>query len=157
MLRLRHVKRHKRFAYSSMVRPPCMRPGSAHPSNPRFSFPRKGREAASARGHNVYRLRPPRSLIWVNGSSKGHLRTCVRATRNPRSPPERRGWRLSEPSMIIDDKAARIAEADRGCAVKGFTTRASSASKASACRSISGWWKTYGACRFSSAPMFTGQ
>ena len=39
--------------YSPMVRPPCMRLGSACPSNPRFSFARIGRAAASARGHNV--------------------------------------------------------------------------------------------------------
>ena len=43
----------KASLYSPMVRPPCMRLGSACPSNPRFSFARKGRAAASPRGHDV--------------------------------------------------------------------------------------------------------
>src|ERR1700731_323822 len=43
----------KASLYSPMVRPPCMRLGSASPSNPRFSFARKGGPPAAARGHNV--------------------------------------------------------------------------------------------------------
>ena len=53
VLRLRYVKRDKSFAILPMVRPPCMRLGSASPSNPRFSIAQKGGPPASARGHNV--------------------------------------------------------------------------------------------------------
>src|SRR5215471_877892 len=66
MLVLRRINPDKRFvillhgphtaswsAYCFMVRPPCMRLDSVHPSNPRNSTARQGGPPASALGHNV--------------------------------------------------------------------------------------------------------
>jgi hypothetical protein len=55
MLGLRHIERDKGFAILPHG-PPSVheaRLGSASPSNPRFSFARKGGPPASTRGHNV--------------------------------------------------------------------------------------------------------